>query len=116
MSQLVYTQEELCRSHDYAEPHIIGSQRLHGGFDVDGTYVPPRALVREPAIEVWIDALRARGGDLLDADASLLGGVRYPNRAQQKCLLLEGLGQTFWNNLTITGIRKHENCVAPLES
>ncbi|MEE2674954.1 MAG: hypothetical protein VX466_14220 [Myxococcota bacterium] len=104
MSQLVYTQEELCRSHDYAEPHIIGSQRLHGGFDVDGTYVPPRALVREPAIEVWIDALRARGGDLLDADASLLGGVRYPNRAQQKCLLLEGLGQTFWNNLTITGM------------
>jgi hypothetical protein len=101
--QLVYTQEELCRSHAYAKPHWIAGQRLHGGFDAEGTYIPPRALIREPAIEAWIDALRLRGGELLDADASLLGGLRYPNSAQQKLLLLEGLGQTFWNNLTITG-------------
>ena len=104
MSQLVYTQEELCRSHEYAKPQVIAGQRLHGGFDADGNYIPPRALVREPAIDAWAEALRARGGELLDADASLLGGVRYPNEAQQKYLLLEGLGQTFWNNLTITGL------------
>ena len=104
MTQLVYSQEELCRSHDYAKPHFIAGHRLHGGFDANGTYIPPRALVRDPAIDAWIEALRARGGDLLDADASLLGGIRYPNQAQQKYLLLEGLGQTFWNNLTITGI------------
>ena len=104
MSQLVYTQEELCRSHEYAKPHVIAGHRLHGGFDDEGTYVPPRALVRDPAIDAWTQALRDRGGDVLDADASLLGGVRYPNPAQQKLLLLEGLGQTFWNGLTITGL------------
>ena len=104
MTQLVYTKEELCRDHDYASPQVVAGHRLHGGFDADGNYVPPRTLVREPAIEAWAEALRERGGELLDADASLLDGVRYPSEGQGKLLLLEGLGQTFWNNLTITGI------------
>lgn len=103
MTQLIYTQEELCRSHDYARPHTIAGHRVHGGFDAHGSYVPPRSLVRVPAIEAWTQALRRRGGDLMPADASLLDGIRYPNDAQQKLLLQEGLGQTFWNNLTVTG-------------
>jgi len=103
-AQLVYTEEELCSSHDYATPQVVSGHRLHGGFDADGHYIPPRALKREPAIEAWTEALRARGGEVLEADSSLLGGMRYPNEAQQKCLLQEGLGQTFWNNLTITGM------------
>jgi hypothetical protein len=104
MQKLRYTREELCRSHDYARPQVVSGHRLHGGFDESGNYIPPRALVRDPAIDVWTEALRARGGDLLDADSSLLGGMRYPTEAQQKLLLLEGLGQTFWNSLTITGM------------
>ena len=91
------------RSHDYARPQIEAGHRLHGGFLEDGRYVPPRALVREPAMAAWRDALRARGGDVLAADSSLLAGIRYPNAAQLKLLLQEGLGQTFWNTLTITG-------------
>lgn len=101
---LVYTREQLCRSHDYARPHVVAGHRLHGGFDAEGRYLPPRTLVRRTAIEAWTEALRARGGELLAADSSLLGGVRYPNEAQQKLLLQEGLGQTFWNSLTITGM------------
>ncbi len=104
MTQLVYSREELCRSHDYARGHSVVGHRLHGGFDEAGSYIPPRSLVRSQALDAWTEALRARGGDLLEADASLLTGVRYPNDAQQKLLLLEGLGQTFWNNLTITGM------------
>ena len=103
MSQLTYTEEELLRSHDYARPQIEAGHRLHGGFAEDGRYIPPRMLVRAPAIETWTEQLRARGGDLLPADSSLLAGVRYPNAAQHKLLLQEGLGQTFWNTLTITG-------------
>ncbi|MDJ0868283.1 MAG: hypothetical protein QNK03_19410 [Myxococcota bacterium] len=103
MTQLVYTPEELLRSHDCARPHEVAGHRLHGGFDAAGRYLPPRALVRGPAIEAWTAALRERGGDLLPADASLLAGVRYPSEAQQKLLLQEGLGQTFWNVLTVTG-------------
>jgi hypothetical protein len=101
--KLVYTREELFRCHDYAGPQIEAGHRIHGGFDADGRYLPPRSLVREPAIGAWSEALRERGGDLLPADASLLSGVRYPCPAQLKLLLREGLGQTFWNSLTITG-------------
>ena len=104
MTRLVYSEEELLRSHDYAREHVVSGHELHGGFDARGTYLPPRALVRAPAIDAWTRALRARGGELLDANSSMLAGVRYPSDAQQKLLLQEGLGQTFWNNLTITGM------------
>jgi hypothetical protein len=103
VSGLVYAEEELLRSHDVARPHLAAGRRLHGGFDAAGRYLPPRLLVRGPAVDAWTEALRARGGALLPADSSLLAGVRYPNEAQMKLLLQEGLGQTFWNTLTITG-------------
>ncbi len=104
MTSLRYTREDLLRSHDWAREHRVAGHRLHGGFDARDTYVPPRALVRAPAIDAWTAALRGdRGGDLLAADGSLLDGERATNPAQQKLLLQEGLGQTFWNLLTITG-------------
>jgi len=103
MAQLVYSREELLESHDYARPQVVADQLCHGGFVEDGSYVPPRALVREPAIDAWLDALCSRGGELFDADASLLDGKRYPSAAQAKFLLESGLGQSFWNTLTITG-------------
>lgn len=103
MTALRYPREELLRSHEYACPQVVAGHRLHGGFDAAGRYVPPRTLVRGPAVAAWTDALRKRGGDLLAADASLLAGVRMPNEAQGRLLLREGLGQTFWNQLTVTG-------------
>ena len=103
MSKLSYTEEELFRSHDYARPHEIGGHTLHGGFDSEGNYIPPRAKEREEALAHWAGALRSRGGDLMDADSSLLSGPRMPNTEQQRLLLREGLGQNFWNGLTITG-------------
>ncbi|MCB1001608.1 MAG: hypothetical protein KDB40_20120 [Acidimicrobiales bacterium] len=101
--RLVYTYDELMRDHEYARPHVVAGHRMHGGFLADGTYQPPRALVREAALDAWTTALRARGGDVLDADASLLGGVRLPTVEQSRVLLRHGLGETFWNGLTITG-------------
>jgi hypothetical protein len=104
MSQLSYSPEELLREHSYARPYQAAGHRLHGGLDERGRYVSPRTLVRWPAVRAWAEALRARGGDLLQADEQLLAGVRYPNAAQQRLLLQAGLGQTFWNTLTITGL------------
>jgi AcrR family transcriptional regulator len=104
MTQLVYTEEELMREPAYAAPYVVAGQRIHGGLDSDGRYVSPRTAVRPRALEAWRAALRARGGEPLPADDSLLAGVRYPNAEQQKLLLRSGLGQTFWNTLTITGI------------
>jgi len=103
MPQLHFTEEELMRSHDYAAPQIEAGERLHGGFDTAGTYLPPRTLVRGPAVDAWTAALEARGGELMKADSSLLAGIRYPSTGQVKLLLQEGLGQGFYNTLTITG-------------
>jgi hypothetical protein len=104
MTQLRFTEEELMCSHDYARPQQEAGHRLHGGFDASGRYIPPRLLSRGPAIEAWTARLRAQGGDLLAADSSLLAGIRYPSEEQIKLLVREGLGQTFWNTLTITGL------------
>ncbi|MFI5306119.1 MAG: hypothetical protein ACHQ53_02130 [Polyangiales bacterium] len=90
--------------HAYAAPHVIAGRRLHGGFDAEGAYVSPRTLLRWPAVHNWSAALRARGGEPLACSSGLLAGVRVPNDAQQKLLLQVGLGQTFWNTLTITGV------------
>jgi len=103
MTGLRFPREELLRDVPGLAPHVVAGHRLHGGFDADGRYVPPRSLVRGPAVAAWTAALRERGGDLLPADASLLAGVRMPNEAQGRLLLLEGLGQAFWNQLTVTG-------------
>ena len=103
MLTLRYRRDELMEDHDYAEPQVIAGRRMHGGFLADGTYQPPRTKVRGPAIDAWTKALRDRGGELFDADASLLDGVRLPNVDQQRVLLRNGLGETFWNNLTIIG-------------
>ena len=101
--QLRFSESELLSAHDFATPHRIGDQRLHGGFDAEGAYIPPRSKGRRKAIDNWTAELRERGGDLLEADSSLLTGPRVPNYAQQ-CLLIEnGVTRPFWNGLTITG-------------
>ncbi|MEQ1700129.1 MAG: hypothetical protein ABMA25_08465 [Ilumatobacteraceae bacterium] len=103
MSTLVYSEEELLRDHPGLAPHIVAGAAMHGGFQPDGSYQPPRSLVRVPALQEWEAALRARGGAPLAADSSLLGGVRLPTVEQSRVLLRHGLGETFWNSLTITG-------------
>ena len=101
--QLTFREDELLAEHDYAAPHIVGGVRLHGGFDADGGYLPPRSKTRRVAIDNWTAALRTRGGDLLAADSSLLTGPRVPNPAQQRLLMENGVTRPFWNLLTITG-------------
>jgi hypothetical protein len=103
MAVLQFGEDELLSSHPFARPHRIGDQLCHGGFDAEDRYVPPRALGRARALAAWGEALASRGGAPLAADSSLLAGVRYPTPEQQRLLLLAGLGQTFWNALTITG-------------
>ena len=103
MNQRRFSADELLASHEYAKPQREAGFLLHGGLDAAGHYIPPRSLHRPRAIRAWTDGLHERGGAPLAADASLLAGIRCPNADQMKLLLEAGLGQTFWNTLTITG-------------
>ncbi len=103
MTQLTYRRSELLSEHDYAAPHVVAGRRMHGGMSSDGTYQPPRSLGRVAALDAWTHALRVSGGELFDAHASLLDGDRTPTVEQSRILLRYGLGETFWNSLTITG-------------
>jgi hypothetical protein len=101
--QLTYTEDELMQDDPDLRPHVILDQRVHGGFDADGAYRPPRTRVRSRAIEDWATALEQRGGEVFPADSSLLAGVRVVNVEQQLVLLRNGLGRWFWDQLTVTG-------------
>ncbi|MGD8416796.1 MAG: hypothetical protein PVH91_07045 [Pseudomonadales bacterium] len=103
MIQLRFSEAELYDDYEHVKPHVRGGVRMHGGFDAAGRYLPPRSRGRRKAMDAWTKALRERGGDLFAADASLLTGARMPNVAQQTLLLRSGIGQPFWNSLTITG-------------
>jgi hypothetical protein len=101
---LRYSREDLMTSHAYARPHEEAGYCLHGGFMADGTYVSPRTLVRWPAVTAWSEALEVRGWPLIDATVELMQRPGFPNFEQQRVLIGEGLGQTFWDSLTVTGI------------
>jgi hypothetical protein len=100
----VYTREQLLSNHTYARPQIEAGYRLHGGFLGDGRYASPRTLVRSPAVERWADQLVAQGGQLIDVSRSILPTETWPNYAQSKLLLENGLDRTFWTSLTTTGV------------
>lgn len=104
MTKRIFTRDELMASDSYAAPHEVAGYRLHGGFDASGAYVSPRTRNRWPAVKAWQAALTDRGWPLIDATTQLLQRGHYPNIEQQKVLLGQGLGETFWNSLTITGI------------
>lgn len=103
MTALVYSREELLADHKYVSAHEAAGYKLHGGFDANG-YQSPRTLNRWPAVKAWAAQLETRGWPLIDASQTLLARGNYPNIPQQILLLKHGLGQSFWNALSITGI------------
>jgi hypothetical protein len=103
-AKLRYGADEILAEHAYARPHVEAGYRLHGGFDGGGIYVSPRTLHRTPAIQAWSHALVARGHELLDSSQQLMVRGSFPSPEQQKFLLGQGLGQTLWDSLTVTGV------------
>jgi len=102
--KLVYTPEEILAQHDYAKVQQELGKRLHGGFDSDGQYQSPRTLHRLEAIENWRQQLIDRGFPVIDESKRVLECDSYPNPAQHKLMLLNGLSQSLFNALTVTGI------------
>lgn len=101
--QLTYSEEELLATHAVAEPLVAGGVRCHGGFLDDGTYVSPRTKHRVPAIRAWQANHRAQfGTSLLDIGLDAWPG-HYPNVAQSRFLLQQGVVEPIVATLTRIG-------------
>jgi hypothetical protein len=99
---LEYTEAQLLAEHDFEEPLVAGGVRCHGGF-IKGEYVSPRTLVREPAIAAWKTRLADEGQPLIQLPARYIP-PHYPNVAQAKLLLLEGIREPIVRALTTISI------------
>lgn len=101
--QLDWTEAELLESHATAEPLIAGGVKCHGGFAEDGTYVSPRTKNRWPAIRNWQEQHQADfSTPLLDIELSAWP-ENYPNVAQAKYLISEGVPEPVISTLTRIG-------------
>ncbi len=101
--QLEWTEDELLTTHPVSEPLVAGGVKCHGGFDEDGNYVSPRTKNRWPAITNWQAQREADFGTaLLDIDLSAWP-ENYPNVAQAKYLLKEGVREPIISTLTRIG-------------
>src|SRR5207237_5321452 len=100
---LEWTQDELLETHAVTEPLIAGGVRCHGGFDDHGRYVSPRTKNRVPAIAAWQEHHRHEfGTPLLDIELESWP-EHYPNVAQAKYLLSEGVTRPLVSILTRVG-------------
>src|SRR5439155_3277558 len=89
--QWTWSEAELLATDDVAEPLVAGGVRCHGGFADDGRYVSPRAKNRVPATQAWQQSHRELfDADILDAPIELWPEA-FPNVAQTKYLLREGV-------------------------
>lgn len=101
--QTEWTARELLETDEVVEPLYAGGVRCHGGFDEDGRYVSPRTRNRFPAIRAWQEQReRDFGTPLLDIPLSTWP-ENYPNVAQAKYLLQEGVRDPIVATLTRIG-------------
>ncbi len=101
--QLEWTEDELLTTDDVVEPLVVGGVRCHGGFDGAGVYHSPRTRSRVPAIDAWQQHHAATfGTDLIDVPLSTWPET-YPNVAQAKFLIREGVTGPIITTLTRIG-------------
>jgi hypothetical protein len=101
--QVTFTEAELLRTHDVAEPLIAGGVRCHGGFDDDGTYVSPRTLHRVPAITAWQAQHTATFGTEVLHVPLETWPENFPNVAQARHLITSGVPEPLIATLTRIG-------------
>ena len=101
--QLHYREDELLSSHHFSEPLFANGVRCHGGFTEDGMYVSPRTKCRVPATKAWQQVHREQfGTEIIDAPIELWPAP-YPNVAQSKYLLANGVREPAITSLTRIG-------------
>jgi hypothetical protein len=103
VSRTTFTEAELLDSGAYDAPLIAAGVRCHGGFDADGSYRSPRTLHRGPAVAAWQARLAREGSALIEIPRALMP-PQYPNVAQAKLLLKNGVRDPIVRALTIISI------------
>jgi hypothetical protein len=101
--RLTFTETELLDSGAYDAPLIAAGVRCHGGFEASGAYRSPRTLHRGPAVAAWQARLAREGHALVDVPQALMP-PQYPNVAQAKLLLRNGVRDPVVRTLTIISI------------
>jgi hypothetical protein len=102
--RLSFTREELLAEPDYARRHRYEGHTFHGGFDVEGNYLPPRSRFRLPAIDAWTRALATAGEPTEVVSMREVDRVFFPNVAQAKLLLRHGARDAMTRMLTLIGV------------
>ena len=101
--QLEWTEEELLATHKVVEPLVAGGTKCHGGFDEDGTYVSPRTANRFTTIDNWEkNRIETFGTPIMEIPLETWP-ENYPNVAQAKYLLGEGVRDPIVASLTRIG-------------
>ena len=101
--QVEYDAHELLMDHEVSEPLIAGGVRCHGGFDADGTYVSPRTRHRVPAIAAWqAQHVEQLSKPMIDVPLETWP-EHFPNVAQARHLLAEGVPEPLIGTLTRIG-------------
>ncbi len=101
--QTEWREDELLATETVVEPLIVQGMRCHGGFDADGEYVSPRTKFRVPATLAWQQKHReAFGTEIIDAPIATWPAP-YPNIAQSKFLLAQGVRDPVVSTLTRIG-------------
>ena len=101
--QTQWSEAELLATETVVEPLVVRGVRCHGGFDENGNYVSPRTKYRVPATSAWQQAHReVFGTEIIDAPLATWP-VSYPDVAQAKYLLSEGVRGPIITTLTRIG-------------
>jgi hypothetical protein len=104
MEELEFTEDDLLQSEAPAEPLVVAGTLCHGGLRADGSYVSPRTSVRSPAIRAWQVHHRATfATELLQAPIEAWPPA-YPNVAQARFLLENGVREPIIAILSRIGI------------
>lgn len=106
MDRLRYSQEEILAEHDFAKKISHGGRTIHGGFDRDGRYLPPRSLHRIDAIKAWSKQVASKGHklDVMDRKAVIEMFEFFPTVDQAKLLLENSCKDAMTRLLTMIGI------------
>lgn len=102
VERLEYSFDELLSEDDFEEPLYGGEVLCHGGY-IGGHYVSPRGRLRRPAISAWRRRLAAEGAPLIHIPDGYVP-PHYPNYAQARYLLKEGIVAPISRALTIISI------------